>query len=1140
MIRRSYLLTALYVALSNAALAQPDVSVSVLPDWAEQLQIEEFTADRTGQFQLGVAHLLSDRQVRKTDDGYEYVERSAYRIIDRSGLEDWSTILRAFDPESESLAFNFVRVLRDGEVLDRLTSTEITLLRQESGLQNSIIDGNVTALIQLEDVRVGDIIDFSYSGSVTSTLWPHHIFESVPVAWSVPIAQSRFKLLVPEDLDVSVRSIAADVKPEIRALGGWRSFELHIRDPDPLPFQQNTPYDWVMFGFVQLTTMEAWSEIVDWAIPLFLFDEPVPAAFAARLDRIREEYERPEDRVIQALRLVQSDIRYLGLEAGLGSHVPRAPSVTLERAYGDCKDKAVLLVAALNYLGIEAVPVLASLASGGILPQLAPAISAFDHVIVEINLPDRKIWVDPTLSHQGGTADNLAPLTYGWVLPIRDGQKELVEVSRSFPAEPEFEIAETFEFSETGDVALRITVEQTYRNEFADVSRLQISTLGRQFFARSFIDYYAAAYRGVTESTSLSVTDDINANVMVLRAEYAMDKDTYEGADYRNNLPIYGTAVQDMLPRHVEARRTAPLALPYGTNVRHIVRIVTPGRRFPVPESRSRSAGGVSYALNFSQDGDAFVIEYVLFVNAKSAPLDLVESVTAIADEIARDSELTLYMNAAFPALQERLRLTTAVDQETEESIAVAASQLVQGQLVEALTTLNALLDGHPDATDLRGSLQLFKGTVLSRLGRNRAALAAFDEGFALYEPTTLDEYYTFITILSREREDARAVRMLERMLARHPEATESLDMQWTSAFLSYLRRLGLHAESDSLKLAITRAAHKHQPSDLDKFGWLFSDAVEMLVQAGELTEATEYLPHLSDPEDLALLLANRDTEALWDVIEEYAGADLSQVISAYMSSTRESAGSSPDDFLRLARHVGALRIAGRSQAAVAFAAPFVESWARIEAVGSDAYWFINEYAYALSEAGRAEEADALMSRLLSIGVEQNAALISMAINRASMLLHWAHFDAALAAASEIEGLGKEYASDYGWGWVYHAKACALHQLGRTDEAASVLRDSILPLADANSAAHTKTMLCLDEPEKAAELLIRRLRDETTRGSAISSFFHAKEDEPVPPFLAELHHRANLVRARPDVRRELDAVGRALPIAGAATYWTRF
>src|SRR5690606_29354634 len=137
-----------------------------------------------------------------------------------------------------------------------------------------------------------------------------------------------------------------------------------------------------------------------------------------------------------------------------------------------------------------------------------------------------------------------------------------------------------------------------------------------------------------------------------------------------------------------------------------------------------------------------------------------------------------------------------------------------------------------------------------------------------------------------------------------------------------------------------------------DKFGWLFSDAVEMLVQAGELTEATEYLPHLSDPEDLALLLANRDTEALWDVIEEYAGADLSQVISAYMSSTRESAGSSPDDFLRLARHVGALRIAGRSQAAVAFAAPFVESWARIEAVGSDAYWFINEYAYALSEAG--------------------------------------------------------------------------------------------------------------------------------------------------------------------------------------------
>lgn len=1134
---RSFPLLASLFLFSTCVSAQTEVGVAALPDWAERLPIQDFTTDRTAEFQLGVAYLLDDRQIRKTHDGYEYVERAAYRVIDRSGLESAARILRSFDPENETLSFNFVRILRDDEVIDRLTDAEITLLRQENGLQSSIIDGNVTALIQLEDVRVGDVIDYSYSGSVTSRLWPEHVFEAAPVQWSVPLAQYRFRLVVPEDLRVTTRSVSTELEPDVEARNGWKSFELDVRDPDPVPFEQNVAGNWVMYGLVAFTTMESWSDIVDWALPLFSFDEPLPPGFIETLDEIARAHDRPEDRAVQALRLVQSDIRYLGLEVGLGSHVPRAPAVTLERGYGDCKDKSVLLVSALSYLGIDAAPALVSVASGHVLPQLPPTIGAFDHVIVQVDIGGQKLWMDPTLSHQGGTAENLARLGYGYVLPIRKEQTELVQLNEPLPDEPGMEIAETFEFPESGDVGLRVSVEEIYRNGLADFSRLQIANLGREGLGRSSLDYYAANYEGIFQSEPLTITDDLDANAVTFQSEYEMHAETFRQSGYKDNLPIFATAVQDILPRLVEANRTAPLALPYGTNVRHVVRIATPDRRFPLPRSKAASAPGVSYELNFGSEGDVFEIEYNLAVTEQVADLESIKLVTDIADEIATDSELNVYMNSAVPSLANRLGLSQPLDRETEDAVGLIATQIEQRDYVKSLTGLNELLARHEEATELRGALQVLKGEVLAELGRVPAALASFQEGFALYEPTTVNSYYVYIFALTREREASRAAEVALRMLERHPEAVESINHEWISSFSQHLRRSDMEAQSDSIVVGIARAAHEMQPDNLEDFGWIFRSAVQVLSRSGDTSEARRYLPHLTNPRVIAELMASRDTEAVWNALEQEAGADLSTAIAAYVSSTRDAAAEAPDDFQALTQHLQALRMAGRLEEAVRFGEPFARNWPQIEAVGRDAYWFVNEYAYVLSDAGRAEEAHELMMRLVEIDVSQNGQLVSMAINRAALLMHWEKFEAALAAAGEIEALGDGYASDYGWMWVYNVKACSLHRLNRAAEAEAVLRDSIVPLAEANPAAHTKTMLCLDEQERAAKIIIERLRDEEDRQSAVFSFIEVANRKSVPPFLAELQRRASRVRSRPEVQSEFAEVGRALSMNGAGTYW---
>jgi len=1137
---RNFFLPIISVVLSGAAYADAEVGTAPLPEWNDSLQIEEFSKDRSGEFQFGIAYLLSDRQTKKTTVGFDYIHRLAYRVIDRSGLESAAQITAMLDPSNEDLSFNFIRVIRDGEVTDRLADAEITMLRQEEGLASSLIDGNVTALIQLEDIRIGDVIDYSVSGSIESKLWPDDYFHVANVEWSAPLAQMRFELQVPEDIEVNFEGIATDIEPDVTLEGGWKSYKLHVFDRDPIRIEENIPRDWTQSGFVVFTTMSSWADVVEWANPLYVFDEPLPKDFASRLDVIAANYSRPQDRALHALRLVQEDIRYLGIEVALGSHVPRSPEVTLERGYGDCKDKSVLLVSALQHLGIDAAPALASLAIGEMLPKLPPSIGMFDHVIVELEIEGQKYWVDPTLSHQGGLAENLANLEYGYVLPIRGGQTDLVKLHDPMPTLPTIEIRESFEIPDTGDVGMTLAVEYVYRGASANSIRLTIVGLGQEGLARNFLDFYVANYEGLSESKPLTIADDLDGNELTVTAEYSIDADALQQSDYQKELPVFATAIQGVLPRQVEANRTAPLRLPFGSNTRHTIRVSKPGRKFGLPKDKQEILGGISYARKFDDDDGVFVLDFALVVSDKVAPLESIKAVTDLADEIAKDTDLTVRLNSSVPKLSRELGLDIELDPTMDGAITRIDQLIDDEEYIDALTWLNRLVTEHTDATKVRGFLQLKRARVLVELRRRKAALTAFREAFELYLPPKADGYFKFMNLLRTEGLNSEIVPVMTQMFEHHPESVKTLNMDWVRRLSFDLHEFDLADEAGKLALAIASAVHEIELEDAEKYKWPILIAVEDLAEQGDAVEAAQYLPYLRGPDVFARLLTSKTTAAIWKDVEEKAGKDLSSAISDYVTYTYVEANRSPDDYMALTEHLKALRVAGKYQEATQFADLFINNWARIEAVGEDAYWFVNATAHVLSDAGRKDDALALMSRLVNLGIQDNSALISMAINRAGTLMHWEEFETALEAVEELEGLEENYASDYGRMWIYAVKACSLHQLGRTEEALSVLNEKILPIADENTAAHTKLLLCLDRLDDAADLFVDRLQDPDESRGLIVIFSEFIEPDTMPPFLAELHRRADIAKNREDVQEAFDKIGRAISINGAGSYWSAF
>jgi len=90
---------------------------------------------------------------------------------------------------------------------------------------------------------------------------------------------------------------------------------------------------------------------------------------------------------MQALaHFVQRDIRYVAISLGIGGIQPHAAAEVFEHRYGDCKDKATLLSAMLQEIGVSSYYVVINHERDAVRPDM-PAHDGFDHVVLAIRVP---------------------------------------------------------------------------------------------------------------------------------------------------------------------------------------------------------------------------------------------------------------------------------------------------------------------------------------------------------------------------------------------------------------------------------------------------------------------------------------------------------------------------------------------------------------------------------------------------------------------------------------------------------------------------------------------------------------------------------------------------------------------------------
>ncbi len=172
-----------------------------------------------------------------------------------------------------------------------------------------------------------------------------------------------------------------------------KNVEAFKSEPSMPPFEDNVayvrfaPHDW-----------QKWNDISEWYYEkLFEPQLDITDKINTLAKELTEGAETDDDKIAKLFNYVQK-MRYVSIKLGDSGLRPSFPEKVIEREYGDCKDKSILLIALLRSVGIEAKPVLALTGDNGRLDTSFPAWN-FNHMIVKATTGEKDYWLDATVTH---------------------------------------------------------------------------------------------------------------------------------------------------------------------------------------------------------------------------------------------------------------------------------------------------------------------------------------------------------------------------------------------------------------------------------------------------------------------------------------------------------------------------------------------------------------------------------------------------------------------------------------------------------------------------------------------------------------------------------------------------------------------
>ena len=519
------------MALSSAALAGETPLYEDAPAWIEPIGLSE------ADLRDGHAEVLQDWQHR-LEGGVvtAYLDRMV-RIDNPDALDEEGTLQLTWLPDKGDLRVHALEILRGGETIDVLAQgARFEVLRRERGLEQRLLDGQLTATMAVPGLRQGDILRLSYSTTTADQALGKEMQETRWLA-SEPFQLQRGRAIFswPTGSDV-VWQAGPDVDmaaPVSKDGYDWLRIDYPLPKRAELP--QDAPSRFTRAQVVRVGTYADWNELSRTMYPHYdaaADISEVPELMDMVAD-IRSRHSDPLAQMAAATRIVQDEVSYLldGLDGG--NYLPQDAADTWEKRYGDCKAKSVLLLAMLRELEIPAQVVLVATQGGDALPELMPLPANFDHMIVRAMVDGTDYWLDGTSS--GTRLANVADVPpFFHALPLTESGEELAAMSQRSKQVADMAMVGTFDYSAGIDLPhlYRLDIIMTggaasNMRSFADKATPEM----RKQMARQFTQSMGS---GEVTSIELSYDDESSTGTIALQgvadSEFEFDNSAVSSA----------------------------------------------------------------------------------------------------------------------------------------------------------------------------------------------------------------------------------------------------------------------------------------------------------------------------------------------------------------------------------------------------------------------------------------------------------------------------------------------------------------------------------------------------------------------------------------------------------------------------------
>lgn len=415
------------MCVQGAAQARPDadarnrtVQRGPVPEWALPSEPLPVPQDATGMVFMRRQDVVVHLGARGT------AQHSGFqaRILHPNALE-MGNITVSWDPAAGAPTVHAIRVHRDGQIIDVLAGTAFEVLRREENLEAAQLNGTLTAVLRVPDLRVGDDLEVAVTTLQKDPTLGLDDAGLLLLAASPPPGRYRLALNWDEGHQPHVR-----MTPDMTAAArqGQRAVEFRFDNPAMLAPPKDAPQRFQWQRIVEYSDFADWATISRRFAPIFARAARLSAGspLKAEAARIAAVHATPLDRAGAALKLVQQDVRYVYVGLDGGNLTPVSAEETWQRRYGDCKGKAALLLALLGELGVDAEVVLAN--NSGLddgLAERLPSPKAFDHVLVRARIDGAVYYLDGTLPPVAVPATEPA-YPYRAILPLT-GQGSALE-----------------------------------------------------------------------------------------------------------------------------------------------------------------------------------------------------------------------------------------------------------------------------------------------------------------------------------------------------------------------------------------------------------------------------------------------------------------------------------------------------------------------------------------------------------------------------------------------------------------------------------------------------------------------------------------------------------------------------------------